>query len=120
MLIKRVIGLPQEELSMSRGLVRVNGRPLVEDYILEPSEEDHGPVYVPRGRLFVLGDNRNHSQDSAHAHIGAVPLDAVLGKAFAVYWPFASARVCRDAAYPELAEADQISVRGATRAQGAP
>jgi len=120
MLIKRVIGLPQEELSISRGLVRVNGRPLVEDYILEPSEEDHGPVYVPRGRLFVLGDNRNHSQDSAHAHIGAVPLDAVLGKAFAVYWPFASARVCRDAAYPELAEADQISVRGATRAQGAP
>mgnify|MGYP000844251027 FL=1 len=120
MLIKRVIGLPQEELSISRGLVRVNGRPLVEDYILEPSEEDHGPVYVPRGRLFVLGDNRNHSQDSAHAHIGAVPVGSILGKAFAVYWPFASARVCRDAAYPELAEADQISVRGATRAQGAP
>jgi len=120
MLIKRVIGLPQEELSISRGLVRVNGTLLVEDYILDPSKEDHGPVCVPRGHVFVLGDNRNHSQDSAHAHIGAVPLDAVLGKAFAVYWPFTSARVCRDPAYLEPAEADQVSVRGAARALGAP
>ena len=119
MLIKRVTGLPQEELSISRGLVRVDGRPLVEDYILEPSEEDHGPVYVPRGRLFVLGDNRNHSQDSAHAHIGAVPLDAVLGKAFAVYWPPASARVCRDPAYSEPAEAARVSLHGEARAPGA-
>ena len=120
MLIKRVIGLPQEELSISRGLVRVDGRPLVEDYILEPSAEDYGPAYVPRGHVFVLGDNRNHSQDSAHAHIGAVPLDAVWGKAFAVYWPFASARVCRDVAYPELAETAQISVRGVALAPGPP
>lgn len=120
MLIKRVIGLPQEELSISRGLVRVNGAPLVEDYILEPSEEDYGPVYVSSGHVFVLGDNRNHSQDSAHAHIGAVPLDSILGKALAVYWPLASARVCRDPAYPEPAETAQISVRGVARAPGAP
>ena len=120
MLIKRVIGLPEEQLSISRGLVRVNGAPLMEDYILESSEEDHGPVYVPRGSLFVLGDNRNHSQDSAHAHIGAVPLGNVLGKAFAVYWPLASARVCRDPAYPEPAESTQVYVRGLARAPGAP
>lgn len=120
MLIKRVVGLPQEELSISRGLVRVSGAPLVEDYILEPSEEDYGPVYVPRGHVFVLGDNRNHSQDSAHAHIGAVPLGSIMGKAFAVYWPLASARAFKDPAYPEPAETAQISARGAARAWGAP
>jgi len=120
MLIKRVTGLPQEELSISRGLVRVDGRPLVEDYILEPSAEDYGPMYVPHGHVFVLGDNRNHSQDSAHAHIGAVPVGSILGKAFAVYWPPASARICRDPAYPEPIEAARTSVRGLARAPGAP
>jgi len=113
MLIKRVIGLPQEELSIARGLVSVSGAPLVEDYITEPSVDDCGPVYVPRGRIFVLGDNRNHSHDSTDASFGTVPLHGIEGKAFAVYWPLTNARVCRDPSYPEAAEA-------VTRARGAP
>jgi len=113
MVIKRVIGLPQEELSIARGLVSVSGAPLVEDYITERSVEDHGPVYVPLGRVFVLGDNRNHSHDSTDASFGTVPLHGIEGKAFAVYWPLTNARVCRDPSYPEAAEA-------VTRASGAP
>jgi signal peptidase I len=126
MLIKRVIGMPQEELSIVRGLVHVNGAPITEDYTLERSAQDYGPVYVPDGRLFVLGDNRNHSEDSAHASIGTVPLRSIEGKAFAVYWPLASVRMCRDPGYPESAEAAitattaQISVSGAARVSSAP
>jgi len=49
MLIKRVIGLPQEELSISRGLVRVDGRPLVEDYILSPQRKTMVRRMFPAG-----------------------------------------------------------------------
>ncbi|OIO87851.1 MAG: signal peptidase I [Anaerolineae bacterium CG2_30_58_95] len=83
-LIKRVIGLPGEEVVVSDGKVYVNGAALEEPYIAS------SPAYttkwsVPEGYLFVLGDNRN---DSADSHTwGLLPLDNVVGKAVLVYWP---------------------------------
>jgi signal peptidase I len=126
MLIKRVIGLPQEQLAISGGLVYVNGAALGESYILERSAHDHGPVYVPCGHLFVLGDNRNHSQDSADAALGMAPIGSVEGKAFVVYWPLTRARVCKDPRYPEepesasTAAANQVPSCGATCVSGVP
>lgn len=84
-LIKRVIGLPGEEVTIQDGVVRVNGEPLVEPYISEP------PLYagtwlVPEGHLFVLGDNRNDSSDS-HSW-GMLPYENIVGKAVLIYWPF--------------------------------
>jgi signal peptidase I len=82
--IKRVIGLPGDEVEISGGLVRVNGQVIDEPYIAAP------PVYesswtVAEDSLFVLGDNRNNSSDSHNW--GSVPYDNVVGKALIVYWP---------------------------------
>lgn len=82
--IKRVIGLPGDEVAVRRGKVLINGVPLREPYIkAEPNYE--GTWNVPEGFLFVLGDNRNNSSDS-HTW-GMVPIENVIGKAEVVYWP---------------------------------
>ncbi len=82
--IKRVIGLPGDQIKISNGLVYVNGNPLSEPYIASK------PAYqtewtVPKDSLFVLGDNRNNSSNS-HSW-GPLPLENVVGKALVVYWP---------------------------------
>lgn len=82
--VKRAIGLPGDEVIVDSGNVLVNGRLLYEPYI-SAAPEYEGVWEVPEDALFVLGDNRNPSADS---HVwGYVPMDNVIGKAFAVYWP---------------------------------
>jgi len=83
--IKRVIGLPGDEVDIRDGVVRVNGMVLTEPYIMEVPGYT-GTWSVPEGSLFVLGDNRNHSSDSHQW--GYVQMDWVVGKALYVYWPF--------------------------------
>jgi signal peptidase I len=83
-LIKRVIGLPKDRVVIGGGKVTVNGKVLNEPYIAaEPNYS--GSWTVPKGFLFVLGDNRNDSSDS-HAW-GFLPIDNVVGKALLIYWP---------------------------------
>jgi signal peptidase I len=82
--IKRVIGLPGDQVKVSGGLVYVNGKALSEPYIASPPRYN-GEWVVPQGGLFVLGDNRNNSSDS-HSW-GSVPLNNIIGKALFVYWP---------------------------------
>ena len=81
--IKRIIGLPGDEIEIDSGQVRVNGHILVEPYIAS-APTYVGSWHVPENHIFVLGDNRNNSSDS-HAW-GTVPLDNVIGKAIFVYW----------------------------------
>lgn len=83
-LIKRVIGLPGETISVHNGVVSVNGVPLTEPYIASPPAYD-GDWVVPEGQLFVLGDNRNDSRDSHQWQF--LPLENVIGKAVLIYWP---------------------------------
>jgi len=82
--IKRVIGLPGDQVKVSNGQVYVNGKQLNEPYIATPPRYN-GEWVVPAGGLFVLGDNRNNSSDS-HSW-GGVPLGNIIGKALFVYWP---------------------------------
>lgn len=82
--IKRVIGLPGDQVRISGGKVYINGVILNEPY-LKVSTNQGGEWTVPAGSLFVLGDNRNGSSDSRAW--GWVPLSDVIGKAEVIYWP---------------------------------
>lgn len=83
--IKRVIGLPGETVTISDGIVKINGTILEEPYIAA-APQYYGEWFVPEGHLFVLGDNRNSSSDS-HSW-NTLPIENVLGRAVLVYWPF--------------------------------
>lgn len=85
--IKRVIGIPGDVVEGRDGGVWVNGVALDEPYIKQPDRpiRDFGPVTVPPGSVFVMGDNRHSSQDSRF--FGPIPIDDVVGKAVVIIWP---------------------------------
>jgi signal peptidase I len=86
--IKRVIGLPGDDVKVADGVVYVNGQPLYEPYIADPPRYT-GEWQVPPDQLFVLGDNRNNSSDS---HMwGYVPYEDIVGRALFIYWPLPEA-----------------------------
>lgn len=84
-LIKRVIGLPHETIEVHGGQVHINGQPLTEPYLPQPINQDTPPQPVQAGRYFVMGDNRNNSQDSRS--FGTIPLEDIVGRAWIIYWP---------------------------------
>jgi signal peptidase I len=86
-LVKRVIALEGETVEARGGRVVVNGRELVEPYLpADVATADFGPVVVPDGHVFVLGDNRDDSLDSRFT-LGPVPEDRIVGRAIARVWP---------------------------------
>ena len=87
-LIKRVIGLPGEAIEGRDGHVRIDGRVLVEPYLApDVVTGDFGPVVVPKGHVFVMGDNRTNSHDSRFADIGPIDAGSIVGRAIARVWP---------------------------------
>jgi signal peptidase I len=104
--IKRVIGLPGETLELKGKKISINGQPLDEPYVhfLEAprvGEDNHettsldvreryGPVTVPPDQYFVMGDNRDNSQDSRYW--GFLPRNHIKGKALLIYWSYESER----------------------------
>jgi signal peptidase I len=102
--IKRVIGLPGETVELRNKQVYVDGRPLTEPYVHfldlpeaageERTDADvrrrYGPVSVPPGHYFVMGDNRDNSQDSRYW--GFLPRDYIKGQADMIYWSYEAER----------------------------
>jgi signal peptidase I len=101
--IKRVIGLPGETLELRSKKVYIDGKPLDEPYVhfLEPASEaqeitsfdvreNFRPVRVPEGYYFVMGDNRDNSQDSRYW--GFLPRPYIKGRALMIYWSYESGR----------------------------
>ena len=103
--IKRVIGLPGEIVEVGGGSVFVNGIRLEEEYVSAPPNYTMPATGVPENQYFVLGDNRNNSNDS---HTGwVVPLDNIIGRAWFVYWPPSRWRVVKHYSYPEMDGANE-------------
>lgn len=85
LLIKRVVGMPGDEVAIHDGQVFVNGQPLVEPYVVGATTGFYGPTIIPPLHIFVLGDNRGFSNDSRS--FGTIPLEDVVGRAWFSYWP---------------------------------
>ena len=85
--LKRVVGLPSEEIELRGGVVHVDGRPLEEPYLEDERREhdSYGPARVPPGEYFVLGDNRAQSCDSRVW--GTLPDDHLVARVLLRYWP---------------------------------
>ena len=93
-IIKRVIAVGGQTISIENGQVTVDGEVLDEPYIAEDAyTEDDGafggqyPITIPEGYYFVMGDNRNHSTDSRARSVGLVKRDQIYGKAIIKYSP---------------------------------
>ncbi len=92
--IKRVVGIPGDKIQLIRQKLYVNDKLVDEPYIihLDPAEDsqpvaprdDFGPILVPPGHLFMMGDNRENSQDSRFW--GFLDINKVKGRAFVIYW----------------------------------
>jgi signal peptidase I len=87
-LIKRVIGLPGETISGHDGRVFIGAKALNEPYVNRACHgtADFAPIVVPPGHYFMMGDNRCNSADSRV--FGVIPKSSIVGRAFAVVWPF--------------------------------
>ncbi|MDH7570617.1 MAG: signal peptidase I [Armatimonadota bacterium] len=83
--IKRVVGLPGDVIEVQDGIVYLNGEAQSEPYVAEPPAYTMPPVLVEPGKVFVMGDNRNDSNDS-HAW-GQLDERRIRGKALLIFWP---------------------------------
>jgi signal peptidase I len=109
--IKRVIGLPGDEMQIKDGFVYVNGIPLSESYIAESPHYDcpgacpgittEGETFtVPEDSYFVMGDNRNNSQDSHY--FGFLPRKNIIGHTLVRFWPLDRLHYFPKVQYPQL------------------
>ena len=85
--VKRVIGLPGDEIVITDGTVYRNGKPLTESYIADITEGEYS-IIVTDGKYFCLGDNRNLSTDSRDEYVGCVTKSQIVGKVIFKVLPF--------------------------------
>lgn len=83
--VKRIVGLPGETLMIYNGAVYIDGNKLDEPYVQHWGTENFGPLVIPKGRLFLMGDNRTDSFDSRR--FGPVPASQVEAKVSFIYNP---------------------------------
>ncbi len=89
LLVKRIIGLPGDSITIKDGSVAVNGTQLQEKYTQQDQTQGELSDYlVPDNALFVLGDNRDVSLDSRFSEVGCVNEEKVVGKVFLRLYPF--------------------------------
>lgn len=107
--IKRVIGIEGDSLEVRENVVYIDGTRITEPYLDEGiampcgwRAEYCGPIEIPEGYVYVMGDNRDNSEDSRY--FGLVPIENIIGKAWITYWPLDEVDVVPHYDYPELEE----------------
>ena len=81
LLVKRIIAIPGDTISITGGTVYINGEPQTEDYTKDGyTDTEMEEITIPEGKLFCMGDNRQNSADSRDSRIGLVDMDDVMGK----------------------------------------
>ena len=90
--VKRVIGLPGDTLEVKSGVLYINGEAIEEPFLsdsrtvrFDKASNSFGPIVVPEGEYFVMGDNRDNSNDSRN--VGMITEDMVIGKVRHIIWP---------------------------------
>lgn len=87
-LVKRIVGMSGDAVSVQRGALYINGEFASEPYLVEsPYYQVMPPVTVPEGHVFLLGDNRNNSSDS-HDKGECFPVNLIVGKVIYIYFPY--------------------------------
>jgi len=90
-IVKRVIGLPGENLEIISGKVHINNIPLANYVHNIPTNYNYGQIDIPKGFYFLMGDNRNNSEDSRD--FGPIPLDRIFYRALAIYRPLSHFKI---------------------------
>lgn len=83
--IKRIVALPGDTLQVKDGKLFINATQVGEPYVNGVPQGDFGPMTVPEDSVFVMGDNRNNSEDSRS--FGALKTEQIVGQAILIYWP---------------------------------
>ena len=90
--IKRIIGMPGETVRISDGYVYINGECLVSDIygaeLIQNPQSAEEPITLGEDEYFVMGDNRNHSQDSRDPSVGVIRREDLIGRAWVRIYPF--------------------------------
>ena len=90
--VKRVIGMPGDTLEVKSGVLYINGEAIEEPFLTDArtlrfhkANNSFGPISIPEGEYFVMGDNRDNSNDSRN--VGMITEDMVIGKVRCIIWP---------------------------------
>ena len=84
--VKRIVGLPGDTVEIADGYLLVNGVAYDEKFLHERPVGNYGPITIPEGQYFVMGDNRNNSNDSRNPAYGPLDRKQIVGKVSAVLW----------------------------------
>ena len=89
--VKRIIAVPGDTIENSSGIILVNGKPFGNDFGSTSEISEVPKTLVPEGYYYVLGDNRNSSNDSRN--FGFVPRTSIIGRVWVIYWPFSNFKI---------------------------